>query len=72
MQRSLSNKDSEYQENMSDVSEEKVQLQINLEKALIQIEQLKEDQKRADELLSKAGLMDTTGSSGFDIGRVIF
>ncbi|GJJ72146.1 nucleoprotein TPR [Entomortierella parvispora] len=70
MQRALSNKDSEYQENMTEVSEEKVQLQINLEKSLIQIEQLKEEQKRADELLNKAGLIDTTGSSGFDIGRI--
>ena len=71
MQHTISSRDSEYQENMSEVSEEKVQLQINLEKSLMQIEQLKEEQKRADELLNKAGLIDTSGSSGFDIGRVM-
>ena len=70
MQRALSNKSTEYQENMSDISEENVQLKINLEKSSLQIEKLKDEQKRADELLSKAGLMDLSGSSGFDIGRV--
>jgi len=70
MQRTLSIKDSEYQESISEMSEEKVQLQIKLERSTIQIEQLKEEQKRADEILNKAGLMDTSGNSGFDLGRV--
>ncbi|KAI8601052.1 hypothetical protein EDD21DRAFT_292779, partial [Dissophora ornata] len=43
---------------------------IKLERSTMQIEQLKEEQKRADEILNKAGLMDTTGASGFDLGRM--
>lgn len=70
MQHALSNKSAEYQENMSDIAEENVQLKINLEKSSLQIEKLKDEQKRADELLNKAGLMDLSGSTGFDIGRV--
>jgi hypothetical protein len=41
-----------------------------LEKANIQIEQLKEEQKRADEILNKAGLIDSSGESELGIGRV--
>ena len=70
MQRSLSNKDSEYQETINELSEERLQLQLKLEQSSVEITQLKEEQKRADELLNKAGLIDTSGASGFDIGRV--
>ena len=70
MQRTISMKDSDYQETISVISEEKVQLQIKLEKSTIQIEQLKEEQKRAEELLTKAGLTDASGISGMDLGKV--
>ncbi|KAG0022113.1 hypothetical protein BGZ80_001042 [Entomortierella chlamydospora] len=70
MQRSLSNKDSEYQETINELSEERLQLQLKLEQSSVEITQLKEEQKRADELLNKAGLIDTSGASGFDIGRL--
>ncbi|KAF8977576.1 hypothetical protein BGZ46_007267 [Entomortierella lignicola] len=70
MQRSISTKESEYQQTISELSEDKVQLQIKLKQASMEITQLKEEQKRADELLNKAGLIDTSGASGFDIGRM--
>jgi uncharacterized membrane protein YfhO len=70
MQRSFSAKDSEYQENVHKISEENVELQVQLEKSSIQITQLKEEQKRAEELLSKAGLVNAPGASGHDLGLV--
>lgn len=70
MQRSLSTKDSDYQENIHKISEENVELQIQLEKSSVQITQLKEEQKRAEELLNKAGLMGAPGASGHDLGLV--
>lgn len=70
MQQAVANKDIEYQDTINDISEDRVQLQIKLEKATIQIEQLKEEQKRADEILNKAGLMDNSGDAEFGIGRV--
>ncbi|KAI1306753.1 hypothetical protein EDD11_004679 [Mortierella claussenii] len=70
MQKTLSIKDAEYQETISEITEEKLQLQIKLEQSTTQVTQLKQEQKRADELLNKAGLIDTSGTSGFDIGRM--
>ncbi|KAF9922276.1 hypothetical protein FBU30_007622 [Linnemannia zychae] len=68
MQRSLSAKDSDYQETLNKISEDKVELQVQLEKSTIQITQLKVEQKRAEELLNKAGLGATSGASGQDLG----
>ncbi|KAG0313444.1 hypothetical protein BGZ99_008891 [Dissophora globulifera] len=66
----LSMNNSEHQDAISALSDEKVQLQIKLERSTIQIERLKEEQKRADEILNKAGLIDTSGTAEFDIGRM--
>ncbi|KAF9290373.1 hypothetical protein BGZ88_007372 [Linnemannia elongata] len=68
MQRSLSVKDSEYQETLNRISEDKVELQVQLEKSSLQITQLKAEQKRAEELLSKAGLVGAPGAFGHDLG----
>ncbi|KAF9550513.1 hypothetical protein EC957_000187 [Mortierella hygrophila] len=68
MQRLLSTKDSEYQETLNRISEDKVELQVQLERSSIQITQLKAEQKRAEELLSKAGLVGAPGASGHDLG----
>lgn len=70
MQRSLSVKDSEYQETLNRISEDKVELQVQLEKSSVQITQLKAEQKRAEELLSKAGLVGAPGAFGHDLGPV--
>lgn len=70
MQRSLSTKDSEYHETLNRISEDKVELQVQLEKSSVQITQLKAEQKRAEELLSKAGLVGAPGASGHDLGPV--
>src|SRR5690349_2169590 len=70
MQRSLSNRESEYQDTLNRLSEEKGELQISLEKSKMQIEQLKEERKRTDELLGKAGLLDPSGAPGLDFGQV--
>lgn len=70
MQRSLSIKDSEYQETLNRISEDKVELQVQLEKSSVQITQLKAEQKRAEELLSKAGLVGAPRASGHDLGPV--
>ncbi|KAG0230395.1 hypothetical protein BGX31_005854 [Mortierella sp. GBA43] len=69
LQQKVATKDSEYQETINEINEDRVQLQIKLEKATIQIEQLKEEQKRADEILNKAGLMDSPDAE-FNIGRM--
>ncbi|KAF9915750.1 hypothetical protein BX616_005476 [Lobosporangium transversale] len=70
MQKVIYTKESEYQETISVIAEEKMQLQIKLEQSTTQIVQLKEEQKRADELLNQAGLIDTSGTSGLGIGRM--
>ncbi|KAF9291277.1 hypothetical protein BGZ68_004593 [Mortierella alpina] len=70
MQRSLSNRESEYQDTLNRLSEEKGELQISLEKSKMQIEQLKEERKRTDELLGKAGLLDPSGAPGLDFGQM--
>ncbi|KAF9575471.1 hypothetical protein EC968_003076 [Mortierella alpina] len=70
MQRGLSARESEYQETVNRLSEEKGELQISLEKSKMQIEQLKEERKRTDELLGKAGLLDPSGAPGLDFGQM--
>ncbi|KAG0200486.1 hypothetical protein BGX33_010972, partial [Mortierella sp. NVP41] len=68
MQRSLSTKDSDYQDTLNRISDEKVELQVQLENSAAQITQFKSEQKRAEELLGKAGLVGANGVSGHDLG----
>ncbi|KAF9424170.1 hypothetical protein BGZ94_008065 [Podila epigama] len=76
LQEALTRNEINYKENINEaslnlkkaskaVAEAKVQLTLDLEKAKQEIEQLKAELKRADELLDKAGLTDTSS----DIGR---
>ncbi|KAG0028589.1 hypothetical protein BGZ82_008348, partial [Podila clonocystis] len=79
LQEALARKDVDYSENITeasidklgeahirhpDVAEQKVQLQMDLEYAKQEIERLKAEQKRADELLEKAGLTESSSEIG--------
>ncbi|KAG0076994.1 hypothetical protein BGZ92_002160, partial [Podila epicladia] len=64
LQEALARKDVDYNENITEVAEQKVQLQMDLEYAKQEIERLKAEQKRADELLEKAGLTESSSEIG--------
>ncbi|KAG0350070.1 hypothetical protein BG005_010401 [Podila minutissima] len=79
LQEALARKDVDYSENITEarldklgvshirhpyVAEQKVQLQMDLEYAKQEIERLKAEQKRADELLEKAGLTESSSEIG--------
>ncbi|KAF9975343.1 hypothetical protein BGZ73_001064 [Actinomortierella ambigua] len=70
LQIQLSQKDAAAEEAIEKLAEEKTQLQIKLEESAVEIEKLKESQKRADELLAQAGLVDVQGASGFELGKL--
>ncbi|KAG0268602.1 hypothetical protein DFQ27_006240 [Actinomortierella ambigua] len=65
LQMKMAQKDAAAQEAIEKLAEEKTQLQIKVEESAVEIEKLKESQKRADELLAQAGLVDAEGISGF-------
>ncbi|KAG0228496.1 hypothetical protein BGW42_002120 [Actinomortierella wolfii] len=70
LQVKLSQKDAEAEEAIEKLAEEKTQLQIKLEESSVEIEKLKESQKRADEILAQAGLVDIKDPSGLEFSKL--